>query len=290
MNKSIALSYVFTTYNKLSYLQVTLPVLIAARKDDEEIVVIDGGSKDGTKEYLAALYQEQKIQQYISEPDKGESHGINKGMLLANGSLIKILTDDDAYHFGAIGKCKEFMLQHPEIDVLGFDGYGYGISNEVPCFEKRDSVSKYREWKEKGTPFIFCGLSLLIRKSAIPLIGLFSTNVKIIDFEYTIRITAGKGKLAWYSGGYYVNIANEDSNSIRFWKLCNIETERANYMYQGILPLVQFKHIDAVKELVRPLKRLITRPVKVANTLAYDTAFKNALDKLHNGVYGEFYY
>ena len=40
------LSYVLTTFNKLDYLKITLPLLIEARKPDEEIVVVDGGSTD----------------------------------------------------------------------------------------------------------------------------------------------------------------------------------------------------------------------------------------------------
>src|ERR1035437_1256834 len=118
-NTGINLSYVIPTYNKLPFLKKTLNVLINSAKKDEEIIVMDGGSNDGTKEYLQTLFNEEKIQKYISEPDKGESHAANKGFLMASGELIRYMTDDDAFHFPSIEKCKLFLLQNKHIDVLG---------------------------------------------------------------------------------------------------------------------------------------------------------------------------
>ncbi|HRI80047.1 MAG TPA: glycosyltransferase, partial [Cyclobacteriaceae bacterium] len=60
MDDRITLSYVLTTYNKLPYLRVTIPYLLAACQPDEEIVVVDGGSQDGSAEYLAELHKSGK--------------------------------------------------------------------------------------------------------------------------------------------------------------------------------------------------------------------------------------
>ncbi|WP_133273804.1 glycosyltransferase family 2 protein [Hymenobacter radiodurans] len=105
------LSYILTTYNKLPYLKQVLERLIAARQEDEEIVVADGGSKDGTAEYLQSLYAAGQIQQFISERDKGEAHGFNKCMLMAQGEIIKLITDDDAFYYPAIREAANFMIK-----------------------------------------------------------------------------------------------------------------------------------------------------------------------------------
>ena len=117
------LSYILTTYNKLDYLKITLPYLLAACYPDEEIVIVDGGSSDGTVEYLQALLDQKKIHYFISEKDFGEAHGTNKAFLAAKGQLLKIITDDDVFDFEALQRCKKFMLEHPSVDILGFDGY-----------------------------------------------------------------------------------------------------------------------------------------------------------------------
>ena len=61
MALAIALSYIIATRNRLPFLTITLEKLIRELLEDEEIVVIDGNSADGTKEYLLQLYNEGKI-------------------------------------------------------------------------------------------------------------------------------------------------------------------------------------------------------------------------------------
>ncbi|MEN9524552.1 MAG: hypothetical protein RL536_621, partial [Candidatus Parcubacteria bacterium] len=122
MEKQINLSYIIVTKNKLRYFRQGLKRLCEQKKDDEEILIGDGDSNDGTKEYLAELSSSRKIDNYISEPDYCESHALNKLFLKARGTLIKIINDDDSYYFPTIAACKEFMLEHPEIDVLGTEG------------------------------------------------------------------------------------------------------------------------------------------------------------------------
>ena len=114
------ISYVVTTYNKLPYLQQVISRIVAARLPDEEIVVVDGNSKDGTPEYLRGLFDAGHIQQFVSERDKGESHGLNKGMLLARGELIKIMSDDDAFCIPANCKlaCGSLSLHQHFVDAF----------------------------------------------------------------------------------------------------------------------------------------------------------------------------
>ena len=105
----IKLSYVLTTFNKLGYLETVIKELIRNCMTGEEIIVIDGGSTDCTKEFLNMLYEEGKIHQYISEKDYGEAHGFNKGILMARGELIKVITDDDVFDFDVMQECKMYM-------------------------------------------------------------------------------------------------------------------------------------------------------------------------------------
>jgi len=210
------LTYVLTTFNKLDYLKITLPYLIQACKPDEEIVIVDGGSTDGTNEFLSTLFKENKIHTFVSEKDHGEAHGTNKALLMARGDLIKIITDDDLFDFKAIQICKKYMQEHPETDVLGFDGYSCKVSDK-PKFERTNFIQGFYNWKNEGSAFLFCGLSLLIRRSSLTYLGLFNTNYKIVDMEYTLRISTLKGHIAFYTGLAFINIVNPGSNSVKFY-------------------------------------------------------------------------
>src|SRR5690606_15429000 len=57
-----------------------------------ELLVIDGGSKDGTKAFLE---QQTFIHQWVSEPDKGIYHAMNKGLSKAAGDYVWFLNSGD---------------------------------------------------------------------------------------------------------------------------------------------------------------------------------------------------
>lgn len=248
------LSYILTTYNKLDYLKITLPYLLAACYPDEEIVIVDGGSSDGTVEYLQALLDQKKIHYFISEKDFGEAHGTNKAILAAKGQLLKIITDDDVFDFEALQRCKKFMLEHPSVDILGFDGYACKI-NKRPIFEKSDFNLGFTVWEKNKTPFLFCGLSFLLRKSSIALMGLFNVNYKIIDMEYAIRVSGLKTSIAFYTAPAFVNIVNPSSNSINFYEAIREEQKKLSKIYPSIK--INFKLNNPVLRLKEKLSLLI---------------------------------
>jgi glycosyltransferase involved in cell wall biosynthesis len=232
MSAPVTLSYVLTTFNKLPYLKVTLPCLLEACTEDEEIVIVDGGSTDGTVEFLSGLANEKKIHQFVSGKDFGEAHGTNKAILMAKGALIKIITDDDAYSYRGIRRCRDFMMNNAEIDLMGSDGCSIDfIKSSDNSFIFKNATPHFLQWRDDKTPFIITGLSLMMRKSSIPLLGLFDVNFMIIDFEYSLRITSGRARLGWYSGCTFVNIVNQNSNSGRHWQRLNEEKARLDSFY-----------------------------------------------------------
>ena len=227
------LSYIMATKNKLPYLKIGLEKLIATKQPDEEILVADGASTDGTKEYLEGLKQAGKIDFYLSEPDYAESHALNKLFLVARGTLIKIINDDDAYYYPAVAVCKEFMLQHPEIDFLGTEGGSF--KHESPQHQTIRQVAGYMEnfkkWKEAGTPFEFAVLGLMLRRSSLPLLGLWDPSFKNADAEFTFRATAGKAKLAWCLSPTFVFIRTKEGVTMNNLQRMRRETLKLRKFY-----------------------------------------------------------
>jgi glycosyltransferase involved in cell wall biosynthesis len=224
------LSYIYVTKNKYEYVKITLPNLINQKKADEEIIVVDGNSTDGTKNYLINLKNEGYIDILISENDMNESHALNKGILSANGDIIKVISDDDIFFYDSINRCKDFMLMNNDVEVLfgsTFDVHHKRIESLRFLKSSLDDFLLYRDLK---IPFAFCGLSLMFRKSIISKFGLFSTLTFAPDTEFSLRITKLKANITYFNDPLCIRIENPSSN-FSFETAYKFEYEGAFLLY-----------------------------------------------------------
>lgn len=198
--KIINLSYIISTFNRINYVKTTLLKVIENIQPDEEIVVIDGNSTDGSKEYLQQLFNEGKIHQFVSEPDRNQAHGWNKGLMMAKGVLIKKIIDDDVHSFSAIQKCKKYMLEHPETNICISNNLETHLQNHTKI-EKASRLPYYLKWKAgKIKSFTFSDMSILIRKTSLSFLGLFDTQFRMMDWEYALRCSYYQANIIYYTG------------------------------------------------------------------------------------------
>jgi glycosyltransferase involved in cell wall biosynthesis len=79
-----------------------------------EHIVIDGGSADGSVEWLA----EQHHIRSISEKDNGMYDAVNKGLKLAKGNILAYLNCDEQYLPGTLGYVKDYFEKNPDVDMI----------------------------------------------------------------------------------------------------------------------------------------------------------------------------
>lgn len=227
------LSYIIATRNRLPFLKITIEKIIDNIQPDEEIVVVDGNSTDGAKEYLNKLFLDGKIHQFISEPDKNQAHAWNKAMLLAKGTIIKKIIDDDVFCLAAIRKCKDYMLQNTAIDVV--------ISNDLSSslldyktITPNSRLQQFEKWKNKINPsFTFGDVHMLVRKSSLAYIGLYNTSFIMMDWEYSLRITYLQANIAYYSGFNALNVFHpQNVSSLKNEKLAFEQGKRAEIFFE----------------------------------------------------------
>ena len=92
MNRPPEFSVVIPTYNRLDYLKQALSSVWAQTFTDYEIIVVDDGSNDGTREYLHGLRSKLRI---LSQPNSGPGAARNIGLREAQGDYIALLDSDD---------------------------------------------------------------------------------------------------------------------------------------------------------------------------------------------------
>ncbi len=207
------LSYIIATYNRLPFLKITLEKLIVELQPGEEIVVVDGNSTDGSKQYLQALFEQGKIHQFVSEPDKNQAHAWNKAMLMAKGIIIKKIIDDDVFCYKAIRACKDHMLANPAVDVLISNDLGSSLNN-YKNIEKLVRLPQFEKWNKGIAPsFTFGDVHMLIRRSSLAYIGLYNPAFVLMDWEYSLRISYLKANIAYYTGYNALSVAHPQTVS-----------------------------------------------------------------------------
>lgn len=92
-NKEIDLSIVTVTYNDADNLRLTIDSVRKIKSNKIEFIVIDGGSKDDTIEI--AKLNDNVIDQFVSEPDKGTFDAMNKGIAKATGKWVLFINAGD---------------------------------------------------------------------------------------------------------------------------------------------------------------------------------------------------
>ncbi len=88
-----AISIVTPSYNQGEFIEETIRSVLLQGYPNLEYIIIDGGSSDGSVEIIKRYSG--WLSYWVSEPDEGQSHAINKGMSKARGRLVAWLNSDD---------------------------------------------------------------------------------------------------------------------------------------------------------------------------------------------------
>ena len=89
------ISIITVVFNGVSTIKHCIESVLNQDYDSIEYIIVDGNSNDGTKEVIKSYGN--KIDIFLSEPDKGIYDAMNKGIELATGDIIGILNADDFY-------------------------------------------------------------------------------------------------------------------------------------------------------------------------------------------------
>lgn len=118
MRGEITLSIITPVYNGSSDLINCLQNVISEMNSDIEHIIIDGGSLDGTLDILKEYSARYNHIRWISEPDKGQSDAMNKGIRLARGHIIGFLNVDDYYEPGVLKRVMVLFHDVPDNTII----------------------------------------------------------------------------------------------------------------------------------------------------------------------------
>jgi N-acetylglucosaminyl-diphospho-decaprenol L-rhamnosyltransferase len=104
-------SVVVVTYNALPWIEQSIESV-----QDEEVVVVDNGSTDGTVDVVRELFPQARL---IERENLGLASGWNAGMAVVSGRYFLLLNADAWLTHGSLARLVEFADAHPDAAVVG---------------------------------------------------------------------------------------------------------------------------------------------------------------------------
>ena len=177
------------SYNQGVFLKRTINSVLNQNYPNIEYIVIDGGSEDGSLDILKS-YKDSF--EWISEPDRGQTHAINKGFARARGTILGYLNSDDILYPGAVSAVVEQFHKNPEVDML------YGKADYIDKEDKKTGMYNTDVYSFERNIFdcCICQPASFWRKRVADIVGTFDEGLHYaMDYDYWLRMDRAGGRI-----------------------------------------------------------------------------------------------
>ncbi|MFM7662519.1 MAG: glycosyltransferase family 2 protein [Bacteroidota bacterium] len=180
-------SIIIPTYNRALFLSKAIESVINQTFSDWELIIVDDGSTDNTKELVASFIEKDKRIKYIYQENAERSAARNNGIKKAVGKFICFLDSDDIYHNAHLQRFKDLIDENNEKVALHFSGVSLNQYDETPC--------KYNETHQTAQEFVL--LNTLATPRACVAKEVFE------DHQFNTKIRIGEDRELWARGAKY---------------------------------------------------------------------------------------
>jgi len=220
--KKNQISVVVPVYNCAQYIGQAVESIIRQTYRVSEILVVDDGSKDGTREALAQYVPSIK---YFYQENRGEPSARNLGVRNALGEFIAFLDADDLWHPEKLELQMRCFEKHREYgfvysDMQTFDETGI-IEESVKVSRNLDLPSGHifkRLFKET----LFGSGSVIVKRECFDKVGLFNESLLVgSDYEMWLRICR------------HFEVGYVDKPLLLYRQHSNMATRTSGFAYSG---------------------------------------------------------
>lgn len=113
-------SVIMPTYNYSKYLRQSITSILLQSYDNFEFIIINDGSTDDTRDIILSFAnKDDRIVYLENETNRGIPYSLNKALDHCKGDFIARMDSDDIAFLDALEVKLRYMIQHPEVDMLG---------------------------------------------------------------------------------------------------------------------------------------------------------------------------
>lgn len=183
------ISVVVPCFNAGRYLEASLASIFAQDYPNIEVIVVDDGSSDGSLQRLQAL-QSQYPFELIAQANGGVSAALNRGLASARGKYVATPDLDDLMLPHSLSVRAEYLECHPETPCVGalvsfMDHEDNWLKDEYA----NEVVELHFDRILRDTLVVGAPVALY-RRSVLDLVGGYDPDIRVQDFQMTLKIAA----------------------------------------------------------------------------------------------------
>ena len=172
-------SVIVAVFNGNTDIEATLNSALAQDHPAIELIVIDGGSTDGTQNKISAFGD--RITKFVSERDRGIGDAWNKGLSLCNGEYVAFLNCGDRWPIDFVSGHLKYIAGHTNV-------MQYGTTYMTDAGIVVDKVERVFNPAKLQDGFGFIHTSVMTSKAVYDLVGSFDVSKRIaIDSDWMLR-------------------------------------------------------------------------------------------------------
>lgn len=247
-------SVIIPTYNRLSYLKLTLDSVWRQTLTDYEIIVVDDGSTDDTAAYLSEISERVTV---IRQPNRGPGPARNKGAENARGEYLAFLDSDDVWFPWTLETVAKLIAEYDRPALVSAKLISFKDPAELEPMKPSTTVaevfSDYLSSSEHDC-FVGAGMTFVRRDQFLKIGGFIDRQMNLEDHDLILRLGTAAG---------FVRIV--EPLTLGWRRHDNSLTEHSMRSFQGCRHLIETEQrglYPGGKERRGARRRIITRHVR----------------------------
>ena len=245
------LSIITINYNDAAGLRKTIESVVAQTSPDFEYLVIDGGSTDGSEAVIEEF--KSRIDCWISEPDRGIYHAMNKGIARATGTYCQFLNSGDV--LASVDVTEKMLFDLPDTEIIYGNMLKYLPGGKLyrdrgPNLKEVTMLTFYRSTLNHSSAYI--------KRSLFDKYGLYDEKLRIVsDWKWYMIVVGFNNELISYKD---IDVSVFDLNGISNANMALNKKERTLVLAE-LMPANILADYDAHARSIKQIQRVKRYPL-----------------------------